>query len=251
MASRHSYVQFYSSDWLAGMGFMPPLLEWQYLQICLYNWDKAAPLPKAEQAMRFCRHVDWQRDLEALIDAGKVQRDDDGAVFVERAMAEAAKAHDLWSRKSKGGSASKSKSDAPQQEESSNTLDKTLPKSRASNQNQNQNQTSTNVEGSADPEKLLFDRGIAFLTTNGSTEPKARQMIGKWKQQFGTPETIVALSAAMRAGASDPIPYITACLNRRAQDDTRPSIETERQKIRDPILRDVFDRCAAQMAQKS
>jgi hypothetical protein len=103
MASRHSYVQFYPSDWLAGMGFMPPLLEWLYLQVCLYNWDKVEPVPETEHAMRFSRHADWAADLERLIDSGRVIRTRGGGLFVERAMAEARKSYELWEKKSRGG----------------------------------------------------------------------------------------------------------------------------------------------------
>ena len=42
--TRHAYVRLYPSDWLAGVSYLPPTAEWVYLQICLFNWDKAESL---------------------------------------------------------------------------------------------------------------------------------------------------------------------------------------------------------------
>ncbi len=126
MASRHSYVQLYPSDWLAGMGFMPPLLEWLYLQVCLYNWDKAEPVPSSEHAMRFSRHTDWAADLERLIESGKVIRTRGGGLFVERAMAEARKSYELWEKKSRGGRGGKNAPNQDDEKHSSKSNGNTL-----------------------------------------------------------------------------------------------------------------------------
>jgi len=97
--ARHSYVQFYPSDWLGGMAFMPPMAEWLYLQICLYNWDKRETMPMAQAKLRLSRSPDWEADLAMLLDAGKVHRTNGGGLFVERAMVEAERAYELWERK--------------------------------------------------------------------------------------------------------------------------------------------------------
>jgi hypothetical protein len=89
---RHSYVELYPSDWMAGTAYMPPLAEWLYLQVCLYNWDKREPVPPAQAALRFSRSPSWAADLEMLIDAGKVIKTAGGGLFVERAMVAANKA---------------------------------------------------------------------------------------------------------------------------------------------------------------
>lgn len=146
--ARHSYVQFYPSDWLGGMGFMPPLTEWVYLQICLYNWDKCAAMPECEAAMRLSRHQDWHTDLNALISAGKVHKTHSGGLFVERAMLESQKSFDLWERKSRGGKSSKNQDDgdgrrksaATVKKDTSKSVDKTDAKSAASNENENENE---------------------------------------------------------------------------------------------------------------
>lgn len=111
MAERHKYVEFYSSDWIAGTAFMPPLMEWVYLQICIYNWDKADAMPMADAALRLSRHADWKADLERLIEAGKVHRTRGDKLFVERAMAAAKKSLNLWEKRSRGGKMSKNSSE--------------------------------------------------------------------------------------------------------------------------------------------
>lgn len=134
---RHSYVEFYPSDWMAGTAYMPPMVEWLYLQVCLYNWDKREPVPQAQAALRFSRSPTWQADLEVLIAAGKVVKTAGGGLFVERAIVQANKAYDLWDRKSRGGKNRPTKGDGQQ---SGKSAGNTHGNSPASNQNQNQNQ---------------------------------------------------------------------------------------------------------------
>lgn len=155
---RHSYVQLYPSDWLAGMSFMPPMLEWLYLQICLHNWDKREPLPAAEHALRFARHPAWEADLAALLSAGKVHRTASGAVFVRRAIVEAERAYLLWEKKSRGGR--KSQRVQSEAEHSSKSDGKCV----SSNENENENETSPNGEGArARVGDLVFSVDAATL----------------------------------------------------------------------------------------
>ena len=158
---RHSYVQFYPSDWIAGLAFMPPMAEWLYLQICLYNWDKREPLPHAQARLRLSRSSDWEADLEALIDAGKVVKTQSGGLFVERAMIEANRAFDLWERKSRGGKRGANQTNTQQ---SSKTPDKTLGGhgggSLGSNENENENENESipnGIQGGAPVQADLID----------------------------------------------------------------------------------------------
>ncbi len=148
---RHSYVEFYPSDWMAGTAYMPVAAEWLYLQICLYNWDKREPVPKAQAALRFSRSPSWEGDLAMLIDAGKVIRTEGGGLFVERALVAANKAYDLWERKSRGGRARKGAGNAGQSGGDDKSLGKSDGKSHRSNQNQNQNQNQDSPNGESPP----------------------------------------------------------------------------------------------------
>ncbi len=138
---RHSYVEFYPSDWVAGTAYMPVAVEWLYLQICLYNWDKREPLPPAQASLRLSRSPTWQDDLTMLLDAGKVIRTNGGGLFVERALVAANKAFDLWERKSRGGRARQATGNAGKAEQSPKSANKSAGKTATANQNQNQNQT--------------------------------------------------------------------------------------------------------------
>ena len=116
--SRHSYVPFYMADWMAGTSRMPRLIKAVYFDLCLYTWDTARKVPKAELVLMLADLAPGQGDqiIDALVDSGKLQRDEDtGAVWSHRALAEAEKAFDLWQRKSKGGK-SKAALDAEQKD---------------------------------------------------------------------------------------------------------------------------------------
>lgn len=150
---RHSYVSFYPSDWLAGMAFMPPLMEWCYLQICLFNWDKRAPVPSTEIAMRLSRHAGWEADLAALIDAGKVQKTAGGGFFVTRALMEAEKSFELWEKKSRGGKSGKPgtnlKNKTAEKQGDDLLSGKSVSKSVESSQSQSLIQSLTSPDGEA------------------------------------------------------------------------------------------------------
>lgn len=102
--TRHSYVQFYPSDWLAGTARMPRLVKSVYFDICLYNWDKAEPVPESE-IMLMLADLEAQGDaiVNALVRSKKLVRDEGGDVYCQRALDEARRALDMWTAKSKGG----------------------------------------------------------------------------------------------------------------------------------------------------
>lgn len=154
---RHSYVEFYPSDWTAGTAYMPASVEWLYLQVCLYNWDRREPLPQNQTAMRFSRSSSWEADLAMLIDAGKVIRTASGGLFVERAMIAANKAYDLWARKSRGGKNRHSGGNQGENGGGGQDSGNTPASSPASNQNQNQNQNQTPLDGESPPDPPAGD----------------------------------------------------------------------------------------------
>lgn len=156
---RHSYVEFYPSDWTGGTAYMPPLVEWLYLQVCIYNWDKREPLPKAQAQLRFSRSPSWQEDLELLLESGKVVRTNNGGLFVARAIAAANKSFGLWERKSRGGRNRQEQKNAGDAPVNGSSPDSTPPSTPASNQNQNQNQTPPLEENPPTPQPgdLLFE----------------------------------------------------------------------------------------------
>lgn len=63
-----------------------------------------------------------------------------------------------------------------------------------------------------DPAKLMFDSGVALLVGSGRQERAGRALIGKWKQAYGAPAVIDAISRAHREGAEEPVSFIEGCL---------------------------------------
>lgn len=83
-----------------------------------------------------------------------------------------------------------------------------------------------------DPDKVMFDAGVRFLGDNGLSEGKARQLLGKWRRDYGAEAVITALGKAQREGAIDPTAFIEGCL----RNGQRPRGDTRSGGYRDPIL---------------
>ena len=100
---RHSFIQFYMSDWLAGTARMPRLARSVFFDVCCYNWDKMEPVPHAELMLMVSDLEGDQANflVQNLIDTGKLIETEDGGVYCERAMAEAKRAYDAGEAKSR------------------------------------------------------------------------------------------------------------------------------------------------------
>jgi hypothetical protein len=78
----------------------------------------------------------------------------------------------------------------------------------------------SNDNGAIDPEKVMFDAGVALITAAGKSEGTARAWLGKAKKSYGSAAVIAALGTAKREGAIDPIPFLEASLRARARSPT-------------------------------
>lgn len=97
-------VFFAASDWLGGCATLPPMAEWVYLQISLYNMDKGEPVPANRLSMILVRHGgDWQSDLDLLIEIGKIHKTDAGGIFVKRSLTEYNRAENALTKKRNAG----------------------------------------------------------------------------------------------------------------------------------------------------
>lgn len=102
--TKHSFVQFYPTDWLGGTARMTRLIKSVYFDVCLYNWDKVEAVPEAElMLMLDDLGPQGEQIINVLVASGRLIRNSEGSVYSERAMLEAQRAYDLWLRKSKGG----------------------------------------------------------------------------------------------------------------------------------------------------
>lgn len=122
--SRHSFIQFYMDDWLAGTSRMPRLIRSVYFDICCYTWDKAMPVTPSELFLMLSDlpHGQGEQIIDSLVAGQKLERDANGAVWSPRAMQEAQRALSAWEAKSMGGrKTSASKVAAAKQEDTSSS----------------------------------------------------------------------------------------------------------------------------------
>lgn len=104
-SSKPSWVRFFPSDYIAGTARMPRMVRSMYDDIMIHNFDKNRALMPAE-AMLVFGDVDpatGEQIIENLIEAGKVQQDENGGLFINRAMTEAGWSWAQWEAKSAGG----------------------------------------------------------------------------------------------------------------------------------------------------
>lgn len=80
--------------------------------------------------------------------------------------------------------------------------------------------------GAVDPVKMIFDQGVKILTGAGVSERNARTFIGKLRKDHQDGQILTAIMDCGRAGAVDPIPWITRVLSKPQQ----------------PSLQDIFNR---------
>lgn len=69
-----------------------------------------------------------------------------------------------------------------------------------------------------DPEKAMFDSGVALLQAGGKSAANARSLLAKWRKDHGTANVITALGKAQREGAIDPASFIEGIWRHRARD---------------------------------
>jgi uncharacterized protein YdaU (DUF1376 family) len=62
--------------------------------------------------------------------------------------------------------------------------------------------------------KQVFDRAVAFLARHGTREAQARSFVGKLRKDHTDTDIFAAFSECNKAGAVDPIPWITAKLHK-------------------------------------
>lgn len=65
------------------------------------------------------------------------------------------------------------------------------------------------------PAKLAFDGGVALLVRSGKSANAARGIVGMWRKSHTDAQIIEALGACQRAGAVEPVSWITAALGSR------------------------------------
>ena len=64
--------------------------------------------------------------------------------------------------------------------------------------------------------EVLWSAGLDYVKRKGKlSDAEAREMIGGWRKRYGDGEVAASVAEAQKAAASDPVPYITAVLQKR------------------------------------
>tara|TARA_R110000824_G_scaffold401790_1_gene616423 strand:- start:6248 stop:7483 length:1236 start_codon:yes stop_codon:yes gene_type:complete len=168
-SSKPSWVRFFPSDYIAGTARMPRMVRSIYDDIMIHNFDKNRPMSQAE-AMLIFGDIDpevFRQTIENLIATDKVQMDEAGGLYIDRAMVEAGWSWEQWEAKSRGGRKGGAKGkkggsaddivngDDPKPDDSTKTVaksdDKTPTKSdqRHGTQNHSHNHNQNHIESEA------------------------------------------------------------------------------------------------------
>ena len=165
--NRHSYVGFYPSDWLGGTARMTRLHKSVYFDVCCYVWDQNRACPASELPLMLGDLSNWRDLVEDLVEAGKLIRNEDGSLTNPRAAVEAAKAFDLWERKSTGGRRGAAKTNTPvgsPDGSAAGTPDGTSPKTAGS--------PDAEPEPEPEPEPtVVVDDGAGAGASGGKPDP--------------------------------------------------------------------------------
>lgn len=206
------YFPLYPKDFEAKTSHLTMLEDGAYNRLMRLCWmTPGCSLPDDEAwIMRRMRAVTEEEQAAVRTVLDEFFTRDSGRVFQERLNAEAMLAADAHARRVEAGRRGGRKPKALKTNEPDESNAKAKPKQPEPEPYYSDANAS---DGDAvDFAKQLFDRGVQFLSKHGTPEVKARRMIGLWRKDHPDPEIFDAFSACSKAGAVDPIPWITARL---------------------------------------
>jgi uncharacterized protein YdaU (DUF1376 family) len=187
-----------------------------YTMLLCRIYEESGPVEYSELRLStYCgmRQPTFVKVVEKLVDLGKLTIID-GMLSNDRAEREISKRANDLKNSSKAGKASAEKRQQKQRQEPTG-VERTFNHTDTDTDTYTEANASDEVPSSAqDFAKEVFDRGVAFLTRHGKTEPAARTMIGRWRKDHSDAEIFAAFTACGKAGAVDPVPWITARLTK-------------------------------------
>lgn len=227
------YIPFYTSDFLGGTSGMSAATKGVYITLLCLMYESEGPLTQKEDVLaRRCGSTPrwFKAAIDDLKHDGKLIEKDGGLwsptcdkhIEKRRAVktANANNARMRWEKeqqKQQMSDATAMQSECqPEPEPYSNTLE-----DKSSN------------EGKAfdASEAAIWKRGVPFLVERGVPDQKARQMIGKWIRDHGSPALFSALTEAAKSGTGDPIPYVTKILTQPARPSVADMVRAAGEKI--------------------
>ena len=214
------YLNFYPADFMNGVRGLSATEVGVYMMLLCRIYEESGPVEMHPLRLAtYCgmRQATFESVLMKLVELGKLHIVGN-TITNTRAEAEISKRADDLKNNSKAGKASAEKR---QQKQSKPSTDVQQPFNHTDTDTDTDKSTEAIAsdgdavaEVSADPIKAVFDAGIRILTGAGITERQARPFIGKLRKDHPGQDGLI-LSAIMdcgRAGAVDPIPWITARL---------------------------------------
>ncbi len=159
--------------------------------------------------------------IDALIEAGKVVIED-GKIWNDRARSELVQRGFVTiSRAESGAKGGRKRADNAAKSLKNNDPPQAIASSRIE-ENREEYSVANATDGDAvDPAKAVWDAGVKILGASGVSDRQARSFVGKLRKDHPGQDSQI-LSAIMdcgRAGAVDPIPWITARLRPATQPD--------------------------------
>lgn len=213
--SRIPYFSFYPSDFMGGVRGLSAQEVGIYTMILCRIYEENGPVEyHVRRLSAYCgtREATLEKTVDKLVDLGKLTIAD-GMLSNVRAEAEIAKrAHGLKIASTAG----KVSAEKRQQKQSKTPTDV----GKTFNHTDTDKSSEANAsDASVDFAKTLFDRGVSFLKRNGTKEPQARSVIGKWRKAYQDTDIFDAFAACSKQGATDPIPWITARLQANGKEN--------------------------------
>jgi uncharacterized protein YdaU (DUF1376 family) len=203
------YMPLYVADYMADAAHLSTIEHGAYLLLIMTYWQRGEPLPNDDKKLaRICRlsPLQWKRMKVQILEFFDVSVLQVAHSRIDREL-QNVKTKSLNNRK--GGLANAQRTLS---ERSANALpyiadtDRVVPLVRTNG-------------AKPDPEKVFWDLAKAHI---GGSNPGA--LIGKWKRDFGLPETKAAICASQIEGAVDPTSFITAVLRRNNGGGSAPVI---------------------------
>ena len=207
------FMPLYVADYLADAAHLSTAEHGAYLLLLMTYWQRGEALPDDDKKLARITGLsgrNWLRARPVLIEFFEVR---DNKLVHRRVERELSRVRDKSLKNRKGGLARAEQLRANAEQTLSHTdadTDGSVAKATA-------------ADAPFDPVKLMFDSGVALITSAGKSQSQARSWLGKVKGEHGTEAVIAAIGAAKREGSPDPIPYMEAALRKqRAAADVLP-----------------------------
>lgn len=238
------YYPRYPKDFFDGTFGMPLEVKGAYsilIDLIMMRGDMGLPDDaKAISGHLGCSVRKWNSIRKTLIDLGKLTAEN-GMISNSRADKEKIKQRSYRDKKAENASGSRENKDLAERQPTSEKITdykEDIPEANASGRD-----ASPTPSADEDFSKQVFDRAVMFLGRHGVKEPQARSFVGKLRKGGAADaEIFAAFAACSKAGAVDPVSWITATLRTKPPPD---------RAINDNVLRLVAEQQEADERRRS